>query len=116
MKKILLPFAFLIFSLPSLLLCQPVFYGLTQSGGQNLGSIIKYESSTNGLTSVFDFPNDPKYPSQFGGLVQASNGKFYGMTSQGGSSGFGTIFSFDPSTNIQVKLFDFNKTSGGYPN
>lgn len=30
-----------------------------------------------------------------GGLIQASNGSFYGMTQAGGSNGDGTIFGFN---------------------
>ena len=40
--------------------------------------------------------------------MQASDGKLYGMTSQGGSSGYGVIFSFDPSSSTYTKLKDFD--------
>ena len=45
----------------------------------------------------------------------AGNGKFYGTTFMGGNGDYGTIFSFDPTTNAQAKLFDFNYgVSGAY--
>ncbi len=47
--------------------------------------------------------------------MQASNGKLYGMTQVGGSSGAGVIFSFDPSSSTYKKLKDFDNTNGGYP-
>ena len=43
-----------------------------------------------------------------GSLIQASDGKLYGMTSHGGSNGYGVIFSFDPSTSTYTKLKDFD--------
>ena len=48
-------------------------------------------------------------------MLLASNGKLYGMTSTGGSNGAGTIFTFNPSTNKVLKLFDFNGTNGANP-
>jgi uncharacterized repeat protein (TIGR03803 family) len=56
----------------------------------------------------------------FGSLIEASNGKMYGLAYKGGSggtgaSGFGTIFSFDPSTNKFQKVFDFNGSTGANP-
>ena len=48
--------------------------------------------------------------------MQASDGKIYGMTSEGGSSyGYGVIFSFDPSSSTYKKIFDFDGTNGGNP-
>ena len=44
--------------------------------------------------------------------MQASDGKLYGMTSNGGSSGNGVIFSFDPSSSTYTKLKDFDNTNG----
>src|SRR5579864_7056144 len=41
------------------------------------------------------------------GLLPASDGNFYGVTSAGGANGFGTIYQFKPTTNF-TKLFDLN--------
>ena len=112
MKKISILSALLLFGLPCMLFCQPTLYGLTQSGGQGTGSIIQYTSATNTLTSTFNFPNSPLSPV---GLVQAGNGKLYGMTSAGGTSDSGTIYSFDPVTNTRVDLANFNTSTGGIP-
>lgn len=115
MKKLFTLFTILVFCLPEILFSQQTFYGLTPSGGDNGGgAVIKYESGINTLSSVFSFPNDPKFPATYGTPVQANNGKLYGMTSQGGA-GFGTIFSFDPATNTQVQLFNFNHSNGALP-
>src|SRR5438477_486950 len=55
----------------------------------------------------------------FGSLMQASDGKLYGMTSNGGSNSFGdgggVIFSFDPLSSTYTKLKDFNVVDGSHP-
>jgi uncharacterized repeat protein (TIGR03803 family) len=79
-------------------------YGTTVEGGNsNLGLI--FEASTDGtssesLYSFSGYPSDGAYP--FAGLVQATDGTFYGTTYAGGSSpcnfdgaGCGTVFSYD---------------------
>ena len=48
-------------------------------------------------------------------LLQASNGKLYGMTREGGSNGAGTIFSYDPATSAYTQLKDFDDTNGANP-
>ena len=47
--------------------------------------------------------------------MQATDGKLYGMTSRGGSLGYGVIFSFDPSSATYTKLHDFDSTNGANP-
>jgi uncharacterized repeat protein (TIGR03803 family) len=46
-----------------------------------------------------------------GTLLQASNGKLYGITS-GGQSGTGVIYSFDPISSTYSKLYEFDNYSG----
>ncbi|TAN37689.1 MAG: hypothetical protein EPN23_04020 [Verrucomicrobia bacterium] len=76
-------------------------YGTTQNGGANgYGAI--YRITTGGtFTSVYSFTGgtDGRYP--WGELIQGSDGYFYGTTSSGGASGFGTVFRMaipDPAT------------------
>jgi uncharacterized repeat protein (TIGR03803 family) len=47
--------------------------------------------------------------------MQASDGKLYGMTSEGGSDGLGILFQFDPVTNLYAKKIDFSRSNGAYP-
>jgi uncharacterized repeat protein (TIGR03803 family) len=90
-------------------------YGMTAQGGSGgTGVIFSYDLSTGIYTKLKDFNgSDGAYP--HGSLVQAGDGKLYGMTYQGGSSGYGVVFSYDPSTGIYVKLNDFNYNNGAYP-
>ena len=69
-------------------------------------------SSTYTKLKEFDGTNGA---SPYGSLIQASDGKLYGMTSQGGSNGYGVIFSFDPSSSTYTKLKDFDYTNGASP-
>ncbi len=74
------------------------FYGTTEAGGaytdqngEGYGTVFKI--STNGtLTSLYSFTggNDGAYP--YAGLVQGSDGSFYGTTEGGGQGGAGTVF------------------------
>ena len=58
----------------------------------------RFDIVTNNHTDLFDF-NGTDGANASGSLMQASDGKLYGLTASGGSIGSGTIFSFDISTN-----------------
>jgi hypothetical protein len=91
-------------------------YGLTYQGGiYNFGILYEYDISTNSLIKKIDFDsiNNGSYPE--GSLIQASDGKIYGMTNKGGIYDLGVIFQYDPDSNILVKKFDFDGTNGQYP-
>ncbi len=77
------------------------FYGTTEGGGTTgNGTIFKIESSGM-LTTLYSFcsqNNCTDGGNPFAGLVQATNGDFFGTTchfgAYGGNDGFGTVFSF----------------------
>ena len=95
------------------------FYGTTSSGGpttsqggtNNLGAVFKI--SANGvLTSLSSFTggNDGALP--YSGLVQGSDGYFYGTTSQGGTNNLGAVFKI--STNgALTSLYSFTGGNDG---
>ena len=73
------------------------FYGTTKGGGANgnYGTAFKITRSGT-LTTLYGFClqsgcADGAYP--YAGLVQATDGDFYGTTFGGGASGYGTVFS-----------------------
>ena len=76
------------------------FYGVTNAGGaKNDGTIFRLTPG-GVLTTLYSFCaktncTDGIYPST--GLVQASNGNFYGTTSYGGVMGFGTVYEITPA-------------------
>ena len=90
-------------------------YGMTAQGGSSgAGVIFSFDPSSSTYTKLKDF-DGTNGANPFGSLMQASDGKLYGMTDDGGSSGDGVIFSFDPSSSTYTKLKDFDDTNGAYP-
>jgi|GEM_PF-619849 len=89
------------------------FYGTTLSGGTNNGFQCSWGCGTvfrispgGGYTMLYSFGGAPyeAYPvdsydgsNPGGGLVQGSDGSFYGTTENGGTSGVGTVFRISPS-------------------
>ena len=101
------------------------FYGTTRAGGANgQGTVFKI-TPAGVLTTLYSFcsfmnsqgtctdGNDP-----YGGLVQGTNGNFYGTTFYGGASGYGTVFKIT-SAGALTTLYSFcsqtNCTDGRYP-
>src|SRR5438105_191846 len=84
------------------------FYGTTLLGGAHLkGTVFKIDP-TGSLTTLHSFsgsPGDGAVP--FAGLVQGSDGNFYGTTASGGAFFQGTVFRMTPSGAITV-LHSFN--------
>lgn len=89
------------------------FYGTTPLGGAHAkGTVFKIDSTGN-LTTLHSFsgsPGDGAVP--IGGLVQGSDGNFYGTTASGGAFFQGTIFRMTSSGAITV-MHSFNAFSGG---
>ena len=90
-------------------------YGVAVYGGSNnLGAIFSYDIDNNTYSDLHDFSSSSG-SSPYGGLIQGSDGKLYGMTYAGGANGDGVIYSFDPSDNTYENLYDFDGTNGGSP-
>jgi uncharacterized repeat protein (TIGR03803 family) len=89
-------------------------YGTTFGGG-NYGYGEVFEMTPTGtLTTIYSFGGgaDGAYP--FAGLVQATNGDFYGTTAYGGAYGYGTVFKMTP-TGTLTTLHSFSETDGAHP-
>jgi len=90
------------------------FYGTTANGGaHNDGTI--FEVTPSGTETVLyafgSVTNDSTSPNA--DLIEV-NGTFYGTAGVGGSSGFGTVFSFAPGTGETI-LHSFNNSDGREP-
>ncbi|MBK8092247.1 MAG: hypothetical protein IPK32_09795 [Verrucomicrobiaceae bacterium] len=74
------------------------FYGTTLLGGNGYGSVFKM-TPAGGLTTLvgFQMPGSSMGWSPRAGVVQGSDGNFYGTTSRGGGDDFGTVFKMTPS-------------------
>jgi uncharacterized repeat protein (TIGR03803 family) len=93
------------------------FYGTTNNGGAygNRGTVFKITpSGTETVLWSFGNGSDGAYPNV--GLVQATDGNFYGTTTMGGANGAGTIFKITPA-GVETVLwsFTFSTTDGSYP-
>jgi uncharacterized repeat protein (TIGR03803 family) len=93
------------------------FYGITYEGGmRGYGTIFKI-TPTGALTTLYSFCAqtnciDGYYPSA--GLVQATDGNFYGTTLIGGSADNGTVFRMTPRGDLTT-LHDFVGNDGSGP-
>ena len=90
------------------------FYGATQFGGTNLcGCGMVFRISPNGsLTTVYSFShNDGQEPQ--GGLVQGSDGNFYGTAYNGGNNTYGTVFKL--SVPLNPPPWPINQITGVQP-
>src|SRR5438034_4545430 len=79
------------------------FYGTTALGGENhKGTVFKIDSAGNLTTlhSFSGFPNDGANP--IAGLVQGSDGNFYGTTALGGMFYQGTLFRITPAGAVTI--------------
>ncbi|MEP6683170.1 MAG: choice-of-anchor tandem repeat GloVer-containing protein [Parafilimonas sp.] len=90
-------------------------YGMTAWGGsKGDGVIFSYDLSTSTYTKLKDFKQaDGKHP--YGSLIQAADGKLYGMANKGGSNNYGVIFSYDPVTSAYTNLKEFDSKDGANP-
>ncbi|HQQ93600.1 MAG TPA: T9SS type A sorting domain-containing protein [Bacteroidia bacterium] len=87
-------------------------YGLANAGGSsNLGSLFEYDYSLNTYTKRVDL-TAANGSNPFGSLIQASNGKLYGMTRNGGANAMGVLFEYNPATNTYTKLVDMSSGGG----
>ena len=89
-------------------------FSMTTNGGlNNVGVLFEYDPLTNNYIKRVDFERSTTGAIPEGNLVEASNGKLYGMASQGGVNDDGVLFEYDPVTYTFLKLADFDSISTG---
>ena len=90
------------------------FYGTTQIGGANPSYGTVFQATPSGaITTLHSFAStDGANP--YGGVIQATDGNFYGTTVGGGPYGYGTVFQLTPS-GVLTTLHSFNGTDGANP-
>jgi uncharacterized repeat protein (TIGR03803 family) len=89
------------------------FYGTTQYGGAYSNGTV-FEITPSGVTTLYSFCSqsgcpDGLYP--VAGLIQATDGNFYGTTEEGGAKNCGTVFEITP-TGALTTLHSFCSQSG----
>lgn len=91
------------------------FYGISPVGGANgKGSIFEYDPSTNILIRKFDFTTSVDGRDHQGKMT-LSGGKFYGTSYSGGPEDIGTLYEWDPLSNIYTKKIDLTQMGGQNP-
>ena len=91
------------------------FYGTTSRGGDANGDGVIFKLTPSGqftLLHTFNGTTDGKQPS--GGLVEATDGNFYGATTIGGSKNYGTIYKITAAGAFSV-VYNFDNTTGATP-
>jgi uncharacterized repeat protein (TIGR03803 family) len=91
------------------------FYGVTSAGGSNDDGVVFKVTPGGTVTIFYDFAlslSDGFQP--FGGLVQATDGNFYGTLEFGGAGTEGSLYRLTPA-GVFTKLRDFRTQTGSYP-
>ncbi len=87
-------------------------YGTCNDRGANgFGTLWKFDIVNNSFSVVHHFTTTTgRYP--HGNLMQAANGKIYGVTEQNGVNNRGTLFELNSATGVVTKLYDFTVANG----
>jgi uncharacterized repeat protein (TIGR03803 family) len=89
------------------------FYGTSYDGGaNNLGTIFKV-TPTWVVTTLWSFGGGTGGELTQSGLLQGKDGNFYGVTTSGGSTGYGTVFKVTP-TGVETVLWNFGTGMDGF--
>lgn len=88
-------------------------YGLTYQGGVfGQGTIIEYNPQNDSLIKKKDFNPTLTGSNPYGNLLQAQNGRFYGMAFLGGANNNGSIFEYNLQTDSLIRKFSFSTSLG----
>ena len=92
------------------------FYGTTTAGGTAGYGVVFKITPAGTLTSLYSFAGGTGDGAQpYAGLVQATNGKFYGVTTGGGANDVGTIFGGNAASGFSVLYSFVQNTTGEIP-
>jgi uncharacterized repeat protein (TIGR03803 family) len=90
------------------------YYGTTEEGGY-YGAGTFFKLTPAGVFSrMYSFYSTSTGGNPKDGVIQASDGNFYGTTYSGGSYGYGTVYKMSPTGTLTV-LHHFNGTLGASP-
>src|ERR1041385_8602463 len=90
-------------------------YGTCYLGGQYASCTCdRFDPVTGTYYDIYDFDiTNGDYP--MSGMVEAHNGKLYGVASSGGTSWAGVLYSINMFTNAYTPEYSFNSTTGSTP-
>jgi uncharacterized repeat protein (TIGR03803 family) len=90
------------------------FYGTTYKGGSSIYGTVFQVDDSGLLVSRHSFTNGNEGGYPCAGVVQDSDGSFYGTTFKGGARGLGTLYKM-LTHGLVIPLVAFNSTNGSYP-
>jgi uncharacterized repeat protein (TIGR03803 family) len=88
------------------------FYGTTSAGGTAHAGVIFKVTPAGVITTLHSFSQFTTGLSPAAGVIQASDGHFYGTTDSGGASSFGTIYRMTSDGTVTV-LHSFGGAAAG---
>jgi len=89
------------------------FYGTTAAGGTSGYGVVFKITPAGAFTSLYSFAGGTSDGAQpYAGLVQANNGEFFGVTTNGGVNGDGTLFGGTAAAGFP-DLYNFAQTTTG---
>ncbi|MGA9778380.1 MAG: choice-of-anchor tandem repeat GloVer-containing protein [Limisphaerales bacterium] len=88
------------------------FYGTTTSGGTYTNGTVFRVGSNGGLKTLYSFTGGIDGADPYAGLVQGSDGNFYGTTVSGGTYTNGTVFEIG-TNGVLTTLYSFNTGHDG---
>jgi uncharacterized repeat protein (TIGR03803 family) len=90
-------------------------FGTTSAGGAfNEGTVFEVQAGSDSITALASF-NGTNGADPHGGVVEDSNGNFFGATQYGGASNDGTVFEVKAGSDSITALTSFNGTNGSEP-
>jgi uncharacterized repeat protein (TIGR03803 family) len=119
MKKLFLIISFSLFIFHSF--AQREYWGMTTAGGKYFdsanfinggGVIFKTDKKGKNYQVVYNFDSATGIE-PYGSLIQADNGKLYGLTGKVSSTMFTCLFEFDPMTRVYKVLMRADTLTGG---
>jgi len=92
-------------------------YGTAYAGGiYGYGTVFSFNPETHAEHLLWSFGNGTDGQSPSAGLINVK-GTLYGTTYSGGTYGYGTVFSLNPTTDVETVLWSFgNGADGQNPN
>ncbi len=92
-------------------------YGTTLKGGDNnLGTVFRMNTNGTAFSVLHSFvSNFQDGYTPYAGLIQGHDGALYGVTDQGGSTLFGTVFRISTDGNTCQVIYTFRSGTGYWP-
>jgi len=91
------------------------FYGATTVGGTSGNGTVFKMTPAGAETVLYCFAGGTDGASPIGGVIEGSDGNFYGTTSSGGANGYGTVYKISP-VGVETVIHSFSLTPDGiYP-